>query len=183
MPPQHLRRSACLQTLSQSLRMSSTTQKAKRRASAKPSGNAQPIPKPAGRTGTQGKGKGRAQEATGPLPATSSKSSTPRPPNITWDENRVQELVSWLVTCLADRHVLYHDCNQAGSAPPLPSNEQPSGRQKKDIHAVIAKHIFGGKDPEYLNSLERYVMSVSNRLTAYVTHNPFISPVLIFCWI
>ncbi|KAF8424780.1 hypothetical protein L210DRAFT_799294, partial [Boletus edulis BED1] len=89
-----------------------------------------------------------------------------RPPNIVWDEGRVQELVTWLITHPADRHVLYHDRNQAGSAPPLPPNERPSGRQKKDVHAAIAKNIFNSKDPEYSNDPERYTTSVSNRLTA-----------------
>jgi hypothetical protein len=119
----------------------------------------------------QGRGKGRAQVMTGVVPTgtTSSKSSTPRPPNIIWDETCVQELVSWLVTRPTDRHVLYHDRNQAGSTPPpLPPNEWPSGRQKKDIHAAIARHIFYGKDPEYSTDPDRYATSVSNRLTADV---------------
>ena len=63
-----------------------------------------------------------------------------------------QELVSWLVTHPADRHILYHDHIQSGSAPPLPSNQRPSGRQKKDIHAAIAKHIFNSKKSEYSNN-------------------------------
>ena len=83
-----------------------------------------------------------------PTGTTSSKFSTPRPLNIIWDKTHVQELVSWLVTRPADRHVLYHDHNQAGSGPPLPPNERPSGRQK-NIHVAIARHIFDGKDPEY----------------------------------
>lgn len=178
MPPQRLRRSARLRALAQPFRM--TPQQAKGKASARPSDNNQPIPKPAGRTGGRGKGKGRAQDATGPLPTASSKSSTPRPPNIVWDEGRVQELVTWLITHPADRHVLYHDRNQAGSAPPLPPNERPSGRQKKDVHAAIAKNIFNSKDPEYSNDPERYTTSVSNRLTAYVTSNHFVFTVLIF---
>jgi hypothetical protein len=118
----------------------------------------------------QGRGKGRAQVMTRVVPTgtTSSKSSTPRPPNIIWDETCVQELVSWLVTHPTDRHMLYHDHNQAGSSPPLFPNEWPSGRQKKDIYAAIARHIFDCKDPEYSTNQDRYATSVSNRLTADV---------------
>jgi hypothetical protein len=92
----------------------------------------------------------------------------PRPPNIVWDQDHVQELVSWIVTHPTDRNILYHDRNQSGSAPPSP-NERPSGRQKKDIHAVIAKHIFEGKVSDYTNDPEQYATSVSNRLTAYIS--------------
>lgn len=177
MPPQRpcLRCSACLSALAQPLGMAGTSsknQQSSARAWFNSLDNLQPDSKPeSSRTGMWGKGKSKAQETTGPLPAASSaKSSTPRPPNIVWDGTCVQELVSWLVTHPTDRYILYHNRNQAGSAPLLPPNQWPSGRQKKDIHAAIAKHIFDSKEPEYLDGSDRYMTSVSNRLTAYVSN-------------
>ena len=108
--------------------------------------------------------------------ATTLATTTSRPPNIIWDENRVRKLVTWIVDRPADRHILYNDRNQSGSAPPL-SNEHSSGKQKKDIHAAIAKHIFEGEDPEYSNNPSCYAKSVSNRLIAYVhTHTTLAYP-------
>ena len=153
----------------------SVTQPARGRASTRPPDNPQQLtaPKLPGRTGTRGRGKGRALEAPGAASASSSKSSALRPLNIVWDETHVQELVSWLMTRPADRHILYHDHNPTGSTPPFPPSERPSGKQKKDVHAAIAKHIFEGKDHEYTNGPDRHnVTSVSNQLTAciYTVH-------------
>ena len=161
----------------------SVTQPARGRASTRPLDNPQQstAPKLPGRTGTHGRGKGRALEAPGAASASSSKSSAPQPPNIVWDETHIQELVSWLITCPADRHILYHDHNQTGSTPPFPPSEWPSGKQKKDVHAAIAKHIFEGKDHEYTNNPDRYVTSVSNQLTAciYTVHFSLHIPVTV----
>jgi hypothetical protein len=171
MPPyrQCPRRSARLSALAQSFAITSASSKMQQQrdgALSKSTGKARPTPNPPART-TRGKGKGKAQEATGP-PAAASKSSTPKLPNIIWGETRVQELVSWLVTRPADRNILYHDRNQSGPAPSLSPDQRPSGKQKKDIHAAIAKHIFDGRDSEYSNDPDRYTTSVCNRLTAYV---------------
>ena len=171
MPPyrQCPRRSARLSALAQSFAITSTGSKMqphRDRTLSKSTDKVRPTPNPPARI-TRGKGKGKAREATGP-PAVASKSSTPKLPNITWGEARVQELVSWLVTRPADRNILYHDRNQSGPAPPLTPDQRPSGKQKKDIHAAIAKHIFDGKDSEYSNDPDRYTTSVCNRLTAYV---------------
>ena len=181
MPPhrQCPHHSARLSALAQSFTMASTsskTQQPRSRALSKPSEKAPPVPKPPGRTACGwGKGRLRTQEVTGPL--TAAKSSALRPPNIIWDETHVQELVSWLVTHPADRHILYHDRNQSKSAPSLPPDQQPSGRQKKNIHAAITKHIFDGKDSEYSNDPNRYATSVCNQLTAYVhTLQAFVLP-------
>ena len=152
MPPHRpcVRRSAHLQTSLPRFPMAAASSHSSRnQASAQPSASTQPAPRPPGKT-ARGRARARVPELPGTLSTTSSRSVAPRPPNIVWDQDCVQELVSWIVTHPADRNILYHDRNQSGSAP-LPSpSEQPSGRQKKDIHTVIAKHIFEGKVSDYI---------------------------------
>ena len=157
----------------------SRNQRGKDRASSQA---AQPLPvtqpnPPRPLTWGRERGRGRGQEPPATLPtATAPATTTSRPPNIIWDENQVRKLVTWIVDHPADRRILYGDRNQSGSAPPL-SNECPSGKQKKDIHAAIAKHIFEGEDPEYSNNPSRYAKSVSNQLIAYIhTHTTLAYP-------
>jgi len=114
-----------------------------------------------GRATGRARGKGKAPEVSGVSKAPP-KVASARPLNIIWDEVCVQELVTWLVTRPADRHVLYHD--QSSTLPP--PGKRPSGKQKKGIHAAIARHIFEGKESDYSSDPDRFATSVSNHLTA-----------------
>jgi hypothetical protein len=71
---------------------------------------------------------------------------------------------------VADRHVLFHDRSSSTSIKLAPG-DKPSGKNKKDVSAVIAKHIFE-EDPDHSSSYAaeptRYVTSVINRLGMYV---------------
>ncbi|KAF8551932.1 hypothetical protein OG21DRAFT_1486619 [Imleria badia] len=104
-----------------------------------------PVKPPRGR----GRGRGRgSQDLAAAAPA-----MTSRAPNIIWDEKRVTKLVAWIVERPADRHILYSGSAPATTGPSgTKQDEHPSGKQKKDIHAAIAKHIFDGEDSEYSNN-------------------------------
>ena len=98
-------------------------------------------------------------------PAPTKKTSTA---NITWDERRTDMLVTWITSRAADRHVLFHDRSSSTSTTLTPG-DKPSGKNKKDVSAAIAKHIFED-DPDhssvYAAEPTKYVTSVINRLGA-----------------
>ena len=77
-------------------------------------------------------------------------------------------LVAWITSCAADHHVLFHDQSSSTSTK-LSPGDKPSGKNKKDVSAAIAKHIFED-DPDhssgYAAEPTRYVTSVINQLGA-----------------
>ena len=91
-------------------------------------------------------------------------------PNISWDADpsRSEKLVTWLVSHPADCHILFHDCaGNSSTAPTLSPSDKPSGRNKKDVQAVIAQHIFEHDDVYaelYVSHPEKFTSSVGNRL-------------------
>lgn len=134
------------------------------KSSAVPSQPSVPAP-PYMQLGVQGPSD--AANTLGPPPARSSTL------HINWDPHRIQTLISWITTYPADRHVLCHDGSRSSksqsSAPKLPSGEKakPSGKTKKDVATVIAKHMFQD-DPVhaalFLEDTPKYAKSIINRL-------------------
>ena len=89
--------------------------------------------------------------------------------NIVWEGRRTDQLVEWITTHIADRHILFHDRSTSTSASRPPPGDKPSGKSKKEVSAVIARHIFAS-DPDHLSLYaadpSKYVTSVINRLGA-----------------
>ena len=89
--------------------------------------------------------------------------------NIIWEGTRTDQLVSWIMSHAADRHILFHDCLTSTPTPVFLPSDKPSSKNKKDVLVAIAKHIFGG-DPEHATlhapDPTRYVTSVTNCLGA-----------------
>ena len=77
-------------------------------------------------------------------------------------------LVAQITSHAADRHVLFHDWSSATSTK-LSPGDKLSGKNKKDVSAAIAKHIFED-DPNHSSAYTaeptRYVTSVINWLGA-----------------
>ncbi|KAI6022318.1 hypothetical protein BKA83DRAFT_4126036 [Pisolithus microcarpus] len=90
---------------------------------------------------------------------------------VQWDATCTNQLVTWLLTHAADRHILFHNKNtgESSCAPPAALGDKPSGRNKKEVHLTIASHIFAN-DPVYggqwAANLERFQVSVMNRLVS-----------------
>lgn len=63
------------------------------------------------------------------------------PVHITWEGSCTDQLITWITSHAADHHILFHDHSLSISIKPL-LGKKPSGKNKKDIFAVIAKHIF-----------------------------------------
>lgn len=101
------------------------------------------------------------------IPSSSKKTSSV---NVIWDERRTDLLVQWILSHPADRHILFHD-RTSSTVPKLSPDDKPSGKNKKEVSTVIARHIFA-KDPDYsaLYKAEpgKFVTSVINRLNTYV---------------
>ena len=76
-------------------------------------------------------------------------------------------LVAWITSHSADHHILFYDCLSSASVSRFSqaSEDRPSGKNKKDVSAAIAKHIFE-TDPDHANTYVeepgRYVTSVIN---------------------
>ncbi|KAL4062818.1 hypothetical protein V8B97DRAFT_1877335, partial [Scleroderma yunnanense] len=69
--------------------------------------------------------------------------------NISWDADltHLEKLVSWLVSHPTDCHILFHDhTGNSSTTSALSASNKPSGRNKKDVQAAIAKHIFEQDD-------------------------------------
>jgi len=103
------------------------------------------------------KGKGRQQSTVlqsldtfQPIPQPPVQGVTLKsPPNISWDADptRSEKLVAWLVSHPADRHILFHDrAGNSSATPAISPNDKPSRRNKKDVQAAIANHIFEHDD-------------------------------------
>ncbi|KAF8430924.1 hypothetical protein L210DRAFT_863670, partial [Boletus edulis BED1] len=86
---------------------------------------------------------------------------------ISWEGIRTDMLVAWIMSHPADCHILFHDRSSSSSSM-LTHGDKPSGKNKKEVAAAIAKHIFG-QDPEhsstYTVDLAKYTTSVTNRLS------------------
>ena len=111
--------------------------------------------------------------APAPTLSTSTSQAAPGPSkktlavNITWEGRHTDMLVAWITSHSADCHILFHDHSSSASASRFSqaSKDRPSGKNKKDVSAAIAKHIFE-TDPDHANTYVeepgRYVMSVIN---------------------
>ena len=97
-------------------------------------------------------------------------SSAPKPIkrsmlNIVWEGRHTDQLVEWIMTHIADWHILFHDRSTSTSASRPPLGDKPSGKSKKELSAVIARHIFTS-DPDHLSLYaadpSKYVTSVIN---------------------
>ncbi|KIK14476.1 hypothetical protein PISMIDRAFT_116974 [Pisolithus microcarpus 441] len=88
---------------------------------------------------------------------------------VQWDATRTDQLVTWLLTHAADRHILFHDKNTGESShtPLAAPGDKPSGCNKKEARLTIASHIFTN-DPIYggqwAENLERFQVSHAKRL-------------------
>ena len=89
--------------------------------------------------------------------------------NIVWEGRHTDQLVEWITTHIADWHILFHDHSTSTSASRPPPGDKLSGKSKKEVSAVIARHIFAS-DPDHLSLYaadpSKYVTSVINRLGA-----------------
>ena len=89
--------------------------------------------------------------------------------NIVWEGRCTDQLVEWITTHITDQHVLFHDCLTLTLASRPPLGDKLSGKSKKEVSAVIARHIFAS-DPDHLSLYvadpSKYVTSVINRLGA-----------------
>ena len=63
---------------------------------------------------------------------------------VQWDTDPTctDKLVSWILNHPADCNILFHDRLSNSPTLTLSPEERPSGNNKKDITAVITKHIF-----------------------------------------
>ncbi|KAI6023512.1 hypothetical protein PISMIDRAFT_34519, partial [Pisolithus microcarpus 441] len=64
--------------------------------------------------------------------------------SISWDTDptRTDKLVSWIVSHSGDRNILFHDRSSNTTPLVLSPDDKPSGKNKKEVSTVIAKHIF-----------------------------------------
>jgi len=94
---------------------------------------------------------------------------TMKGPSVQWDTNPTctDKLVSWILNHPADCNVLFHDHLLNSPPPVLSPEERPSGKNKKDITAVIAKHIFQDDlaySVLYASDPGKFTLSVTNQL-------------------
>lgn len=93
-------------------------------------------------------------------PSTSTSHGEDSLPSITWDKGsapHTEKLLSWLQSHPADQVVLFHAKKT--------TQERSSSRLKKDIHAVIAKHLFSTctiYSSAYASHPKQFTSSVSN---------------------
>ncbi|KAI6106783.1 hypothetical protein EDD17DRAFT_1839924 [Pisolithus thermaeus] len=91
---------------------------------------------------------------------------------ISWDADPscTDKLVAWILGHPTDCHILFHD--HTTNVPALSPEDRPSGKNKKDIVAVIARHIFES-DSVYANQYTldagKFSMSVINHLSILKT--------------
>jgi len=174
MPPLRLSqcRSARLkERAGQTLTMASSNTSSK--AHKNPGG--QPV-KPRARGSARGRGRGRALAVPQPTqsqppqqhvepPTEDSQSSSTG--NVNWDNNPTltTSLIQWLLAHPADRHILFHD--RTSTHTPV-SGDRASRKNKKEVQAVIARHLFE-KDPNYGSAYTsdpgRFSTSLNNRLS------------------
>ena len=128
------------------------------------------VPRPKVSTSmSQKKRCGRAKVAPTPTAAAAASGPVdPLPSKISWEGGHTDALVTWIISRPADCHVLYHNQYSFSSTLP-PSGDKPSGKNKKEVAAIIAQHIFR-KDPEhsvqFVADPAKYTTSVINRLSA-----------------
>jgi len=101
------------------------------------------------------RGTARGRGARGKAPVHQPDSGTPTEDsplpsagNVNWESNPAltNKLIQWLLTHPADRHVLFHD-HATSTYIPGPGSKL-SGRNKKEVLAVVAGHLFE-KDSTY----------------------------------
>jgi hypothetical protein len=68
--------------------------------------------------------------------------------NVNWDNNLTltTKLIQWLLSHTADQHILFHD-HATSTHIPIPG-DKASGKNKKEVQAVIARYLFEN-DPSY----------------------------------
>ena len=115
--------------------------------------------------GRGGRGKAPVHQPDSGTPTEDSPS--PSAGNVNWESNPAltNELIQWLLIHPADRHILFHD--RATSTSITGPGSKPSGRNKKEVLAVVAGHLFE-KDPTYgsVYTLDppKFNTSLNNRL-------------------
>ena len=77
-----------------------------------------------------------APPAPEPVSASSTKKASSA--NVAWEGKRTDLLVDWILTHVADRHTLFHDRSSTATPPVLSPEDKRSGKNKKEISAVIA---------------------------------------------
>ena len=107
-----------------------------------------------------------APPAPEPVSASSSKKASST--NVAWEGKCTDLLVNWILTHVANCHTLFHDHSSTATLPVLSPEDKQSGKNKKEISAVIARHIFE-HNPDYsalyASELVKYVTSVTNWLS------------------
>ena len=58
--------------------------------------------------------------------------------NVAWKGKHTDFLVDWILTHVADHHTLFHDHLSTATPPMLSPKDKQSGKNKKEISAVIA---------------------------------------------
>ena len=181
-PPCHLARlQALVQQPPTKLTIMSTTSN----ASKAPPKSTAPPQSSVGRGNLRGRPKGKGHQQSTVLQSSDTFQPIPQPPaaplpvqgvtlksppNISWDADptRSEKLVAWLVSHPTDRHILFHDhAGNSSATPAISPNNKPSGRNKKDVQAAIAKHIFEHDDVYaelYGSHPEKFSASLGNRL-------------------
>ncbi|KAL4062362.1 hypothetical protein J3A83DRAFT_4194785 [Scleroderma citrinum] len=100
------------------------------------------------------------------------------PHNISWDADltHLEKLVSWLVSHPTDCHILFHDhTGNSSTTSTLSASNKPSGRNKKDMQAAIAKHIFEQDDiyaELYVSHPDKFLTSLGNQLRIKISSKP-----------
>ncbi|KIJ13920.1 hypothetical protein PAXINDRAFT_13241 [Paxillus involutus ATCC 200175] len=91
--------------------------------------------------------------------------------NVNWDSSSIltTNLIQYLLSHPANRHLLFHD-HAAAAHVPIPG-DKASGKNKREVQAVIAKHLFQ-TDPVYgtayasLSTLKRLYRAQRTRLSS-----------------
>ena len=154
MPPLRLSEH-CSARLKECARQTLTMASSNISSKAHTSQSSQPV-KPQARGSARGRGRGRALTTPQPTQSQSpqqhieppTKDSQPSSAgNVNWDNNPTltTSLIQWLLAHPADRHILFHD--HASTHTPV-SGDRASGKNKKEVQAVITRHLFE-KDPNY----------------------------------
>jgi hypothetical protein len=105
----------------------------------------------------------------GKVAASTSAAPATKGPSVQWDTDPTctDKLVAWILTHPADRNILFHDRSSNAPPPTLSPEDKPSGRNKKDVTVIIAKHIFEGDQVYsslYASDPGKFATSVTNQL-------------------
>ena len=103
-----------------------------------------------------------------PKPVSASSSKKASSTNVAWEGKHTDLLVDWILTHVADCHTLFHDRSSTATLPMLSPEDKRSGKNKKEISAVIVRHIFEHNpnySASYVSEPVKYVTSVTNWLS------------------